>query len=100
MNKGDTITIYLNYTVDGAPISEGQFDEIEFSIGRKRYTLSDEEIAWDEAAGAYSITLDQEDTFALSGDNRYQIRLKKDGEVVSSGISVLTIGRSISKRVI
>ena len=52
MNSGDTVKIILNYTVDGVPISEGAFDEIEFSIGRKRYTLSDEEIAWDEAAGA------------------------------------------------
>ena len=100
MNSGDTVKIILNYTVDGVPISEGAFDEIEFSIGRKRYTLSDEKIAWDEAAGAYSITLTQEDTFALAGDQRYQIRLKKDGEVVSSGISVVNIGRSISKRVI
>ena len=28
MNRGDTLTIVLDYTVDGAPITEGQFDEI------------------------------------------------------------------------
>ena len=100
MNSGDTVKIILRYAVNGVPISEGAFGEIEFCIGRKRYALSDEEIAWDEAAGAYSIALTQEDAFALAGDNRYQIRLKKGVDVVSSGISVLNIGRSISKRVI
>lgn len=100
MNKGDTITIYLNYTVDGVPIAENDFDEIEFSIGSKRYTLTDEDIVWDESAGAYKIALSQDDTFSLGYDNRYQIRLKKDSTVVSSGISVLSLGPTISKETI
>ena len=99
MNKGDTITIYLDYTVDGAPITEGQFDEIEFCIGSKRFTLTGQQntITWDSEYGAYCVSLSQADTFALARDNRYQIRLKKDGEVISSGISVLQIGNTISK---
>lgn len=43
-NAGDTLTLYLDYTVDGEQITEGQFDEIEVSIGSKRYLLTDNEI--------------------------------------------------------
>lgn len=100
MNKGDTITIYLNYTVDGVPIAENDFDEIEFSIGSKRYTLTGEDIVWDESAGAYKVALSQADTFALGYDSRYQVRLKKDNTVISSGISVLSLGPTISKETI
>ena len=99
-NKGDTLTIFLNYTVDGVPIAEDDFDEIEFCLGAKRFTLSHEDIVWDDNAGAYKISLSQADTLALDATNRYQIRLKKDSTVVSSGISVLSFGPSISKETI
>ena len=48
-NKGDTINIYLNYTLDGDPITEGSLDEIEFTIGSHRYTLTGGEIDGAEA---------------------------------------------------
>lgn len=96
-NSGDTVKIILNYTVDGVPIAQGDFDEIEFCIGSKRYLLSKGDIVWDATAGAYTVSLSQADTFALNGTHNYQIRLKKDGEVVSSGISIINFGRSISK---
>lgn len=100
MNSGDTITIYLNYTIDGAPIAENDFDEIEFTIGRKRFTLSDGGIVWDEDAAAFAIGLSQADTIDMVDKNYYQIRLKKDDVVVSSDINVISIGNSLSKRIL
>ena len=102
MNKGDTITIYLNYTVDGVPITEGQFDEIEFCIGSKRFTLTGQQntITWDSEYGAYCVSLSQTDTFALALGSKYQLRLQKDGKVISSGINILKIGNTISNKTI
>ena len=102
MNRGDTVKIILDYTVDGAPIAENDFDEIEFTIGSKRYTLTGQTpgVVWDGDLGAYTVTLSQADTMALQGRNNYQIRLKKGSSVVSSGISTLTLGKSISRTTI
>ena len=96
MNSGDTIEILLNYTIDGQPIRQGDFDEIEFSIGTMRYTLTGGDIVWDSEQNAYIVNLPQKDTLALAGTNPYQTRLKKDGKVVSSGIKIIKIGESIS----
>ncbi len=96
MNKGDTLTIQLDYTVDGEPITEGQFDQIEFSIGDKRYTLTDGDITWDGESSMYALTIGQADTFDLGGKTEYQLRLKSGTSVVSSGIGTLTLGKTIS----
>lgn len=77
MNKGDTITIFLNYTVDGVPIAENDFDEIEFSIGSKRYTLTGEDIVWDESAGAYKIALYPSQMPQAIADIQPQISLQR-----------------------
>ena len=96
MNSGDTIKIVLNYTVGGEPLTQDFNGELEFCIGTKRYLLSDGGIVWD--GEAFCVTLSQEDTIALRGTSDYQIRIKDaDGNVVSSGIKKLVIGRSISK---
>ena len=55
MNRGDTLYIILDYTVDDAPITEGQFDEIEFSIGNKQYTMTDGDIEWDSDLSKYCL---------------------------------------------
>lgn len=98
MNRGDTLDILLAYTVDGEPIHEGDFDEIEFSIGAKRYTLTDGDITWDEEQG-YIISIGQEDTLDM-GRAEYQVRFKKGSKVISSSVNTLTLGKSISKTVI
>lgn len=96
MNSGDTIKIVLNYTVGGEPLTQDFNGELEFCIGTKRYLLSDGGIVWD--GEAFCVTLSQEDTISLRGTSDYQIRIKDtEGNVVSSGIKKLVIGRSISK---
>ncbi len=96
MNSGDTIKIVLNYTVGGEPLAQDFSGELEFCIGTKRYLLSNGGIVWD--GEAFCVTLSQEDTIALRGTSDYQIRIKDaDGNVVSSGIKKLVLGRSISK---
>lgn len=97
MNRGDTVQILLQYTVEGEAIQEGEFDEIEFSIGSKRFTLTDGGIVWDSEQAAYTIALSQEDTIALPGVQPYQIRFKKDDTVISSDIDTVEFGNSISK---
>lgn len=100
MNSGDTLKIILNYTVDGEPLPANFEGEIEFSIGSKRYLLSEAQIGYEDGVG-YCIHLSQEDTFDLSGVSSYQIRIKNaEGEVVSSGIEKLSFGKSLSKETI
>lgn len=100
-NAGDTLNIQLTYTINGEPITEGQFAEIEFCIGTQRYTLTDEDIVWDSDTGYYTIFIGQADSFDLSGNARFQVRFKDtDGEVVSSDEDTIRIGKSISRTVI
>lgn len=100
-NKGDTLDFELAYTVDGEPIVEGQFAEIEFSIGPKRYTLTDGDITWDNEIEKYILSIGQADSFALGGIADYQIRFKTAaGKVISSSINKFVLGGTISKTVI
>ena len=101
MNKGDTLYIELAYKVDGEPLKQGDWDEIEFSLGNKQYTLTGGDIIWDIELGCYCVFIDQEDTFNLNNiKDSYQIRLKKGREVVSDKIKPFIIGESISRKVI
>lgn len=99
-NAGDTLTLYLDYTVDGEQIAEGQFDEIEVSIGSKRYLLTDNEIVWDSEADMYKLWIDQADTFTFNKDTKYQIRFKFGNDVISTDKANLKLGESISRQVI
>ena len=65
-NRGDTIDITLAYTVNGQPIEENQFDEIEVYIGENRYLLTDGDIVWNNEQGMYTLFVDQEDSFKLT----------------------------------
>ena len=101
MHSGDTITLILDYEVDGSPITENQFDEIEFCISTNRYLLSKGDIVWGITENAYVIPLSQKDTFALAGGNiSYQLRVKKDGKVSASEIEYMTIKQTLSDEVI
>lgn len=100
MNNGDTFLFILDYTVDGEPIQEDYFDEIEFSIGNKQYLLSKEEIAWDSNISKYTVFIPQADTLNFSMITKYQLRVRKGTEVASSKEMYLLIGNSISKDVI
>lgn len=99
-NHGDTLKITLNYRVAGQPIAEGFFDEIEFCLGEKRFTLTEGTVVWDNALEAYTIELTQADTFALNDADKYQLRVKKDTAVASSGQQTITFGPTISRTVL
>ena len=101
MNKGDTIDITLDYTIDGTPIEDAALDEIEFSIGSKRYTLTNEDFTIDPVTGKYKLFIDQTDAFALGGSSlQYQVRFRKGDVVVSTNIDKLILGGTISSVVI
>lgn len=99
-NRGDTIDITLAYTINGEPITEGQFDEIEVYVGENRYTLTGGDIVWDNEQEMYTIFIDQEDSFKLTTKTEYQTRFKIGVNVISSKIKYIPIGKTLSNEVI
>lgn len=99
-NRGDTINISLAYTVNGEPITEGQFDEIEVYIGENRYTLTDGTVVWDSGQKMYTVFVDQEDSFKLTTKTEYQVRFRIGIDVISSNIKYMPIGKVLSNEVI
>jgi len=98
MNKGDALLIELDYTVNGEALQEGEWDDIEFALNDKSYSLSDGDIYWD--GEAYVCYLSEADTFDLRFTNIYQLRLAKDGYVISSPITQWRVGGVLSKKYI
>ena len=98
MNKGDALLIELDYTVNGEALQEGEWDDIEFSLNSKSYSLSNGDIYWD--GEAYVCYLSEADTFDLRFTNIYQLRLAKDGYVISSPITTWRVGGVLSKKYI
>ena len=99
-NQGDTITLILDYTVDSVPLVDYNPDEIEFSLGEKQYTMSGNAISIDSVSGKYAVNIGQADSFELEGSTKYQIRIKKSGQVISSKEKRMVIGDSISRVVL
>lgn len=99
-NKGDTIRIILDYTVNGQAISEGEFDEIEFTLGKKQYTLTKHDIVWDSEIEKYVVFASQSDTFAFGVNVPYQLRVRKGIDVGSTNINNMLIGPVISNTII
>jgi hypothetical protein len=99
-NRGDTLPIVLDYTINGIPIEDWDLDEIEFSLGSRQYTLSHEDITLDDILNKYVLNIGQATTLKLGANTRYQVRFKKDGEVTSSDIGFIKIGASLSTKTI
>ena len=100
MNKGDTISFILDYTLNGEPLEKDAYDVIEFAIGEKIFKTTDNKIVWDDEKGKYVINLTQEESFELPNIVKHQIRIKTNGEVVSSPIETLRLGNTISKEIL
>lgn len=117
MNRGDTVTLMLDYQVNGSPMVQDAYDEIELQINNQNSSksikklLSDGTIKWetvtyDSGGGqgtftGYVTRLDQDETFLLSaGQSQVQLRVKKNDEVGSSSTSSFTLGAVLSSRVL
>lgn len=107
MNKGDTIRLILDYSINEDPIEEGQFDDLELQLNRDSFgkfhlkkLLSQGDIIWDTDLGKYVCYLSQEETFKLPNQVEYQLRCYDDNSVISSGIGRFCIGDTLSKEVL
>lgn len=116
MNRGDTSFLMLNYTINGDPLVEGDYEEIELTINEEssfrcvKKMLSKGEIEWGtltyEDNGTQTFTgyyahLSQEETFKLSrGVNEVQVRILSNDEVGSSAVSSMELGRVLSSEVL
>lgn len=100
-NWGDTLDIILDYTIDGVPIEDADLDEMEFSIGPKRYTLAGEDFTIDPVTGKYRLFISQTDSFALGkAPIPYQFRCRKGENVGSTDKEYMYPGETISQEVI
>lgn len=116
-NKGDTALILLNYNVNGSAMVEDAYDEIEFQINPQCNTnsikklLSDGSIEWGTATydddgttetfTGYMCTLSQEETFLIrDGLSDCQLRVMINGNVGSSEITQIDLGKALSLKVL
>ena len=116
MRRGDTISLMLAYQVNGSPLAEGAYDELELQINNEnsfksiKKLLSKGEITWKtityndgtpKTFTGYVADLDQEETFRLSaGQSMVQLRVKIGTEVGSSDDSMFTLGAVLSTKVL
>lgn len=118
MNRGDTSYLMLNYTINGDPLIEGGYEEIELQLNSERNfanvkkLLSKGDIQWgtlnyDDPDGTtrsftgYYAHLSQEETFRLNhGRVNVQIRVLWNGDVGSSAVADFTLGQVLSEKVL
>ena len=110
--------LLLNYNVNGSPMIQGAYQEIELQINKQdvfnsiKKTLSGGSIIWGDVTyvddegtqqtfTGYYTNLSQEETFSLSsGDVNVQLRVMINNEVGSSAISEINVGQVLSKKVL
>lgn len=117
LNRGDTVCLLLNYQINGTPLEENAYQEIELQINVQgsynaiKKTLSNGDIVWGEVSylhdgepetfTGYFTNLSQEETFRLSsGKTDVQLRIMLNEEVGSSAISSIDLGQVLSKQVL
>lgn len=100
IHRGDAFVLELQYVINGTPIEEYELDDIEFCIGSNTFLLSNGDIERDPETNKYFVFLDQEDTFKFNDIETYQIRIKKDNNVVAEDIKRIPVAQSKSRKVI
>lgn len=119
MNRGDTAYLMLNYTINGNPLVEGAYEEIELQLNPQLATfkqvkklLSKGEIEWEtmsyiddeghsQTFTGYIARLTQEETFLLNeGNVQAQLRILWGDDVGSSAISSFILGEVLSNEVL
>lgn len=118
-NRGDTAYLLLNYQVNGSPMTQGAYQEIELQINKQddfrsiKKLLSNGEIFWGEnftyldnfgdeqSFTGYVCSLTQDDTFKISsGKSNIQLRVMINDEVGSSEIQSVDLGCVLSDKVL
>ncbi len=107
MNKGDSIRLVLDFSVNGKEIEQEQFEEIELQLNKEGYgryyvklLLSQGDMEWDEELSKYVAFLPQEETLRLPEIVNYQLRCYKDDTVISSDIGHFHLGDVLSRRIL
>ena len=118
MNRGDTSFLMLNYTINGDPLTENSYTEMELTINEQssvkcvKKLLSAGDIEWGtlsytdseghpQTFTGYYAHLSQEETFTLQqGSNEVQLRILANDEVGSSAVSSMTLGKVLSSEVL
>jgi len=117
MNRGDTVSLMLDYEVNGSPLVRDAYDEIELQINNEsssksiKKLLSNGSISWKtitytvnggtETFTGYVADLSQEETFKLSaGQSMVQLRIKMGNQVGSSESSMFTLGAVLSSKIL
>lgn len=104
MNKGDTIQIILDFTINDEPLVEGAYDEIELQFNKQsaqngiKLLMSDGRIEWD--GEHYVATLTQKETMKLTSSSEYQVRIAINGMVISSDIGKFGVGDVLSSKIL
>ncbi len=109
MNKGDTISLILNFQLNNEDFNPSMFDEIELQLNEEsgvfnnlKLLMSTGDIEWDDSIGKYVAYIPQNKSFKLSEISSYQIRvlLKDSDEVTSSDIYSISFGGVLSKKIL
>ena len=117
MNRGDTVSLMLDYQLNGQSLVEGAYDEIELQINNQsssksiKKRLTEGTIEWKtieyntdgmtNTFTGYVAELDQEETFKLSaGQSTVQLRIRIGNQVGSSETSMFSLGAVLSSTVI
>lgn len=100
IHQGDQYAIILAIEANGAPIPVDNVELIEFAIAGliKVYPT---EVTRDSETGEFYFPISQQETFGMSGMQKYQVRIKyTTGTVVASPQQNIDVLNSISKKII
>ena len=114
MRQGDTITLLLDYQLNGVPLNDVVgIQEMELQINKQgtnkaiKKLLSDGGITRETVAlsdgttfTGYIVRLNQSETFNLGASLNCQLRIRKDNEVGSSSQTMINSDAVLSTQVI
>jgi len=115
MRQGDTITLLLDFELNGTPLSEvTNIQEIELQINKEgnnkaiKKLLSNGGITYETGLSlsdgttftGYVVRLSQSETFSLGASLNCQLRVKKDNEVGSSSQTMINSDAVLSTQVL
>jgi len=113
MRQGDTITLLLNFQMNGEDLVQGAYQEMELQINKEgkeralKKLLSNGDIVWQtvqlsngDTFTGYVVHLGQSETFNIGSSLTCQLRIKKDDEVGSSAQTSINLDSVLSTTVL